>query len=46
LRPSGTALIDGKRIDVVTEGIYLLQDSVIKVTAVKGPRVVVTEVKK
>lgn len=46
LRPSGTALIDGKRIDVVTEGVYLPQDSVIKVTAVKGPRIVVTEVKR
>ncbi|MBI2446976.1 MAG: hypothetical protein HYY56_06080 [Candidatus Omnitrophica bacterium] len=46
LRPSGTALIDGKRIDVVTDGVYLPQDSVIKVTAVKGPRVVVTEVKR
>ena len=43
LRPSGTATIDGKRIDVVTEGIFLPKDTKIKVISVEGNRVVVRE---
>lgn len=43
LRPSGTATIDGRRVDVVTEGIFLPQDSKIKVINVEGNRVVVRE---
>ncbi len=44
LRPSGTALIDGKRTDVVTEGGLIDQGASIKVVTVEGIRVVVREV--
>ncbi len=43
LRPAGTALIDGRRVNVVTEGIYLKKDTKVKVVMVKGNRVVVRE---
>ena len=41
LRPSGTALINGKRVDVVTEGALIEKDTPIKVVALEGLRVVV-----
>lgn len=41
LRPSGIAKIEGRRIDVVTEGIFLPKDTRIKVVSVEGNRVVV-----
>lgn len=41
LRPSGTALIDGIRVDVVTDGEYLSQGADIQVLSVEGMRVVV-----
>ena len=41
LRPSGTALLNGKRIDVVTEGPFIERGTPIKVVAVEGIRVVV-----
>jgi membrane-bound serine protease (ClpP class) len=41
LRPSGTALIDGKRVDVVTEGPFVERGAVVKVVEVEGLRVVV-----
>ena len=41
LRPSGTALINGKRIDVVTEGGLIDKDTPLKVVAIEGMRVVV-----
>src|SRR3990172_5824 len=41
LRPSGTAFINGKRVDVVTEGALIEQGASIKVVAVEGLRVVV-----
>lgn len=41
LRPSGTALINGKRIDVVTEGAMIDRNTPIKVVATEGMRVVV-----
>lgn len=44
LRPSGTAFINGKRVDVVTEGVLIDQGASIKVVAVEGMRVVVREV--
>jgi membrane-bound serine protease (ClpP class) len=44
LRPSGTAFIDGKRTDVVTEGGLIDQGASIRVVAVEGIRVVVREV--
>lgn len=41
LRPSGTAIIDGKRVDVVTEGALIEKGTAIKVVAIEGLRVVV-----
>ena len=41
LRPSGTAVIGGRRVDVVTEGDLITKDTPIKVVAVEGMRVVV-----
>ena len=41
LRPSGTAVIEGRRVDVVTEGAMIDRDTPIKVVAVEGMRVVV-----
>lgn len=41
LHPSGTAVIDGKRVDVVTRGEYLEKDTVIRVTDVTGNQIIV-----
>ena len=41
LRPSGTAIISGKRIDVVTEGPFVEPGTDVKVVEVEGMRVVV-----
>jgi membrane-bound serine protease (ClpP class) len=41
LRPSGAAMINGKRIDVVTEGDYINHGSEIIVTAIEGSKIVV-----
>jgi membrane-bound serine protease (ClpP class) len=41
LRPSGMAVIDGKRIDVVTEGGLVERGTPVKVIAIEGMRVVV-----
>jgi len=43
LRPSGTALINNERIDVVTEGGYIEKNKKIKVLKTEGSRVVVRE---
>lgn len=43
LRPSGIALIDGKRVDVSAESIFIDKDKKIKVTAVEGNKVTVKE---
>ena len=44
LRPSGTAVISGKRIDVVTEGPFIEPGTPVKVVTVEGMRVVVRSV--
>jgi membrane-bound serine protease (ClpP class) len=44
LRPSGTAIIDGKRVDVVSEGAFIEPGHPIKVVAIEGLRVVVRAV--
>ena len=44
LRPSGTALINGKRVDVVTEGGLIEAGTPVKVIAVEGMRVIVRAV--
>jgi membrane-bound serine protease (ClpP class) len=41
LRPAGTAIIGGKRIDVVTEGQLIEKGTPIQVVAVDGMRVIV-----
>ena len=41
LRPSGAALIEGERVDVITEGEPIERGATIKVVAVEGLRVVV-----
>ncbi len=41
LRPSGTALINGKRLDVVTTGEFLTKGTKIKVVEVEGSKIVV-----
>jgi membrane-bound serine protease (ClpP class) len=43
LRPAGIAVINGKRVDVVTRGEYIEKDSVIHVTAVTGNQIIVRE---
>jgi membrane-bound serine protease (ClpP class) len=44
LRPSGMALIDGKRVDVVSEGPLIEPGTAVKVVAIEGLRVVVRAV--
>ncbi len=44
LRPAGIALIEGQRVDVVSQGGYLEKGMQIKVIAVDGPRIVVAKV--
>jgi len=41
LRPSGTALINGLRVDVVTEGSLIEKGTPLQVVAIEGMRVVV-----
>lgn len=41
LRPAGIAVINDKRVDVVTRGEYLEKDSAIIVTAVTGNQIIV-----
>ncbi len=41
LRPCGTALIGGRRIDVVTEGSFIAPQTPVQVVAIEGMRVVV-----
>jgi len=43
LRPSGTALINGDKVDVVTNGEYIAAGTPIKVVHVEGLRIVVSE---
>lgn len=43
LRPSGVAIISGKRVDVVSRGEYIEKDSKIIVTSVRGNQIIVKE---
>lgn len=43
LRPAGTAVINGKRVDVVTEGQMIDPGAPVRVVAVEGMRVVVRQ---
>ncbi len=44
LRPSGTAIIDGERVDVVSEGPFVSRGSEVEVIDVEGRRITVREV--
>ena len=44
LRPAGIAVIEGERVDVVTEGTFVDAGSSIEVLSADGHRVVVREV--
>ena len=44
LRPAGKAIINGKRVDVVTRGEYLEKDATIIVTAVTGNQIIVRKI--
>jgi membrane-bound serine protease (ClpP class) len=44
LRPSGTALINGRRVDVVTEGGMIERGAAVRVIAIEGMRTVVRAV--
>jgi membrane-bound serine protease (ClpP class) len=41
LRPSGTGLIDGRRVNVAADGEFIEKDSPIRVIEVEGNRIVV-----
>lgn len=45
LRPAGTALIGGARVDVVTDGEFLERETSVRVSAVEGTRVIVTRIR-
>jgi membrane-bound serine protease (ClpP class) len=44
LRPSGMALVNGRRVDVVTEGSMIDKGTPIRVVAIEGMRVIVRAV--
>lgn len=41
LRPAGVAIIDGRKVDVVSEGTFIERGTALTVSLVEGPRVVV-----
>lgn len=41
LRPAGTGVFNGKRVDVVADGVFIPKGTTLKVVAVEGLRVVV-----
>jgi membrane-bound serine protease (ClpP class) len=43
LRPSGTILVDDERIDVVSEGAFILKDKRVRIIKTEGSRIVVRE---
>ena len=43
LRPSGAAIIDGKRLDVIAESMFIEKDKKVKVIKVEGNRITVKE---
>jgi membrane-bound serine protease (ClpP class) len=45
LRPAGVVLVDGQRVDVVTEGAMIEVGARVKVVAVEGNRIVVRRVR-
>ncbi|NIA15802.1 MAG: hypothetical protein GWP08_17185 [Nitrospiraceae bacterium] len=45
LRPAGTIVIDGKRVDAVANGAFITEGTSVRVIEVRGNRVVVEEAK-
>ena len=45
LRPSGIAEIDGKRVDVVTDGAFIKKETKVYVSDIQGRRIIVNEFK-
>ncbi len=45
LRPSGMARIQGRRLDVVSAGDYILKGDYVRITRVNGPRIEVVKAK-
>ncbi|HCX64094.1 MAG TPA: hypothetical protein DHN33_02645, partial [Eubacteriaceae bacterium] len=43
LRPAGTGLFDGDRIDIVSQGNYIKNDTPVEIIQVSGSRIVVKE---
>ena len=43
LRPAGKALINGRRLDVVTQGEYIRKGTAVSIIEVHGSRIVVAE---
>ncbi len=41
LRPSGVGEFEGKRLDIVTEGVFLEKDTPIEIVQVEGSRIIV-----
>lgn len=46
LRPSGIAIIEGKRYDVVTDGEYIDENSELIVDKIEGTRIIITLLKR
>ena len=46
LRPAGTVVIDQTRYDVVSEGVFIPQNSLVEVVLLEGTRIVVREISK
>jgi membrane-bound serine protease (ClpP class) len=44
LRPAGTAVVEGRRLDVLTEGDYIASHSRIEVIRVEGSKIIVKQV--
>ena len=44
LRPTGTAIIDGKRVTVMTQGEFIEENSPVKVIAIKNNQLIVEKV--
>ena len=44
LRPAGTVMVEGEPLDVVTEGNFLVQGSIVKIINVDGSRILVRQI--
>ncbi|WP_046226880.1 NfeD family protein [Paenibacillus dauci] len=43
LRPSGTVIVDGQHLDVVTQGVYIDKDCPVRIIRIDGSRIIVDE---